>query len=52
MKKFFFLIDNMFWAITKTIYQLFKIRLKYPEELGQTKKTIIHAIKKCLDIYS
>ena len=51
MKKIFF-VGNMFLAITKTIYQLFKIRLKYPEELGQTKKTIMHAIKKSLDIYS
>ena len=45
-------MDIMFWAITKTIYQLLKIRLKYPEELGQTNETIMHAIKKSLDLYS
>ena len=36
----------MFWAKTKSIYQIFNIRLKYPKELGQTNETIMHAIER------
>ena len=36
----------MFWAKSKAIYQIFNVRLKYPEELGQTNETIMHAIER------
>ena len=41
-----FPIEDMFWAKTKAIYQIFNIRLKFPKELGQTNETIIHAIER------
>ena len=41
--KLIFPLGDMFWAKTKAIYQIFNIRLKFPDELGQTDKTIIHA---------
>ena len=31
--------NNIFWAATKAIYQIFNIRFKYPKKLGQTNKT-------------
>jgi lipopolysaccharide biosynthesis protein len=34
----------MFWAKTNAIYQIFRLRIKYPEELGQPYLTIMHAI--------
>ena len=37
---------NMFWTKTKAIYQIFKIRLKYPKELNQTNETIMHGIER------
>jgi len=44
--KLVFPLGNMFWAKTKAIYQIFNVRLKYPEELGQTNGTIMHAIER------
>ena len=44
--KLVFPVGNMFWAKTKSIYQIFNIRLKYPKELGQTNETIMHAIER------
>jgi len=35
----------MFWAKTNAIYQIFRLRIKYPEELGgQPYETIMYAI--------
>ena len=45
-KKLIFPVGNMFWAKTKAIYQIFKLRLKYPKELNQTNETIMHAIER------
>ena len=44
--KLVFPVGNMFWAKTKSIYQIFNIRLKYPKEFGQTNGTIMHAIER------
>jgi len=44
--KLIFPIGDMFWAKTKAIYQIFNVRLKFPEELGQTNETIMHAIER------
>ena len=44
--KLVFPLGDMFWAKTKSIYQIFNIRLQFPEELGQTNDTIIHSIKR------
>ena len=44
--KIIFPVGNMFWARTKAIYQIFNIRLKYPEELNQTNETIMHGIER------
>ena len=38
----------MFWAKTSAIYQIFRLRIKYPEELGQPIETIMYAIRKIL----
>ena len=45
-QKLIFPVGNMFWARTKAIYQIFKIKLKYPKELNQTNGTIMHAIER------
>ena len=37
---------NMFWAKLKAIYQIFNIRLRYPDELNQTNATIMHALER------
>ena len=34
----------MFWAKTNAIYQIFRLRIKYPEELGQPYETKMYAI--------
>ena len=44
--KLVFPLGNMFWAKTKSIYQIFNIRLQFPEELGQTNDTIMHSIER------
>ena len=44
--KIVFPLGDMFWAKSKAIYQIFNVRLKYPEELGQTNETIMHAIER------
>ena len=36
----------MFWARIKAIYQIFNLRLEFPDELGQTNETIMHAIER------
>ena len=41
-----FPVGNMFWAKTKAIYQIFNLIFEYPEELGQTNETIMHAIER------
>ena len=43
-RKLVFPVGNMFWAKTNAIYQIFRLRIKYPEELGQENETIMHAI--------
>ena len=47
-KKLIFPVGNMFWAKTKAIHQIFKIKLKYlfPKESGQINETIMHAIER------
>ena len=37
-RKLVFPVANMFWEKTNAIYQIFRVRIKYPEELGQHKK--------------
>ena len=44
--KLIFPIGDMFWAKTKAIYQMFNIRLKFPEKLSQMNETIMHAIER------
>ena len=44
--KLVFPLGDMFWAKTKSIYQIFNIRLQFPEELGQTNDTIMHSIER------
>ena len=44
--KLIFPVGNMFWAKTKAIYQIFNIKLKFPEELSQINTTIMHAIER------
>ena len=41
-----FPVGNMFWAKTKAIYQIFQIKIIYPDELGQVNDTIMHAIER------
>ena len=41
-----FPVGNMFWAKTRAIYQIFNEEFEYPEELGQTNETIMHAIER------
>ena len=41
-----FPVGNMFWAKIKAIYQIFNLIFEYPEELGQTNETIMHAIER------
>ena len=45
-EKLIFPVGNMFWARIKAIYQIFNIRLQYPNELNQTNATIMHAIER------
>ena len=45
-EKLVFPVGNMFWAKTKAIYQIFKVKLKYPKEANQDNKTIMHAIER------
>ena len=45
-EKLVFPVGNMFWAKTKAIYQIFKLKLKFPDELGQINTTIMHAIER------
>ena len=45
-EKIVFPVGNMFWAKTKAIYQIFNLRLKFPKELNQDNKTIMHAIER------
>ena len=47
-EKLLFPSGNMFWAKTKAVYQIFKIKLinLFPKELNQTNKTIMHAIER------
>ena len=44
--KLVFPLGDMFWAKTKSIYQIFNIRLQFPEEFGQTNDTIMHSIER------
>ena len=46
--KIVFPLGDMFWAKSKAIYQIFNVKLKFPEELGQTNETIMHAIERLL----
>ena len=41
-----FPVGNMFWTKTKAIFQIFNRVFEYPEELGQTNETIMHAIER------
>ena len=45
-EKLEFPAGNMFWAKTKAIYQIFKVKLRYPKELNQTNETIMHGIER------
>ena len=47
-KKLEFPVGNMFWAKTKSIHQIFNIKIKnlFPKELGQINDTIMHAIER------
>lgn len=45
-EKLIFPVGNMFWAKTKAIYQIFNIKLKFPDELNQINTTIMHAIER------
>ena len=36
----------MFWVKTVAIFQIFNTKIEYPEELGQTNETIMHAIER------
>ena len=45
-QKLIFPVGNMFWSKTKAIYQIFKLKLIYPDELSQINKTIMHAIER------
>ena len=45
-EKIIFPVGNMFWAKTRAIYQILKISINYPDELGQINATIIHAIER------
>ena len=45
-EKLIFPVGNMFWARIKAIYQIFNLRLEFPDELGQTNETIMHAIER------
>ena len=38
----------MILAKIKAIYQMFNIRLKFPEELGQMNETIMYAIERLI----
>jgi len=41
-----FPVGNMFWTKTIAIFQIFNTEFEYPEELGQTNETIMHAIER------
>lgn len=47
-KKLIFPAGDMFWARTEAIHQIFEIKFinKFPKELGQLNKTIMHAIER------
>ena len=45
-EKLIFPVGNMFWARIKAIYQIFNLKLEFPDELGQTNETIMHAIER------
>ena len=47
-KKLIFPTGDMFWARIKAIYQIFEIKFinKFPKELGQLNKTVMHAIER------
>ena len=45
-EKLDFPAGNMFWAKTKSIYQIFNVKLRYPKELNQTNGTIMHGIER------
>ena len=47
-EKLLFPSGNMFWAKTKSVYQIFKVKLinYFPKEINQTNKTIMHAIER------
>ena len=47
-EKLLFPVGNMFWAKTKSIHQIFIIKIKnlFPKELGQINDTIMHAIER------
>ena len=44
--KLIFPVGNMFWARVKAIYQIFNVRIRYPKELNQINKTVMHAIER------
>ena len=43
--KLIFPKGDMFWAKTKAIYQMFNLRLKFPEELGKINDIYIEDIE-------
>ena len=45
-EKLVFPVGNMFWTKTKAIHQIFKLKVKFPEELSQINTTIMHAIER------
>ena len=45
-ERLIFPAGNMFWAKTKAIYQIFKIKLKYSKESNQKNDSIMHAIER------
>ena len=47
-KKLIFPSGDMFWARIEAIHQIFQIKFtnKFPKELGQLNKTIMHAIER------
>ena len=44
--KLIFPIGNMFWSKIKAIFQVFKLKLNYPDESGQLNFSIMHAIER------
>ena len=45
-EKLIFPVGNMFWAKIKAIFQIFYLKLNYPDELSQTNETIMHALER------